>query len=422
MEWLILLINTVSTSLTRPPFVHNMGYNRATPFELKMILGKSISFQEPQCITTCKLDASDNPKTEDDDDELNVYCTNSWANQIVYNVALKKIKTYGKLGSGTGEFWNPRGITVNPQGDLYVADLGNNRIVRLKDDIDSLRWVTTIGHFGGNKGEFDQPYDVAIDSYKRIWVTDKGNNRIQIFNDSSKFVKEITGLVLPTGIAVVDEEENWARHKNNFLVVIDDNGRRIQKFDLDGKLLAKAEFQLLKLDSAYFKSVAIDYIGNIWVTDKINRCVHKFDRLLRYLDKIELQDAPRGIGIWRRYGQVFIVSREAIDYYWIGVDGFIEGCYPKIFDSKEKGVTISIYITEPAEITSKIYDSNNKLVRNFISDYTEEALEHNIVWDGKDNSGNPVKSGEYKIEMMLEPTYSSRGFFKKILRTSVTAK
>ncbi|MFA5033811.1 MAG: FlgD immunoglobulin-like domain containing protein [bacterium] len=422
MGLMLLFINTVSTSLTRPPFGHNMGYNRATPFELKMMLGKSISFHDPQCIAACKLDASDNPKTEDDDDELTVYCTNSWADQIVYNVALKKVKTYGKLGLGIGEFWNPMGITANTQGDLYVADLGNNRIVRLKDDIDSLRWITTIGHFGTNKGEFDRPYDVAIDSYKRIWVTDKGNNRIQIFNDSSQFVKEITGLILPTGIAVVDEEEPWARHKNNFFVVIDGNGRRIQKFDLDGKLLAKAEFQLLKLDSAYFKSVAIDYIGNIWVTDKTNRCVHKFDRFLRYLDKVELQDAPRGIGIWRRYGQVFIVSREAIDYYWIGVDGYIEGCYPKIFDSKEKGVTISIYITDPAIVTSKIYDSHNKPVRDFISDYTEEAFENNIVWDGKDNSGNPVKPGEYKIEMILEPTYSSRGFFKKILQTSITAK
>lgn len=419
----LYLFGSEQTSLVRPPFRHTMGYNRATPYEVKMILGKSISFEEPQGIAACKLSTDDDKKTEEDDDELTVYCANSWANQIVYNKALKNIKTYGKQGSGVGEFWNPRGITASADGDVYIADAGNNRIVKIKNEIDSLRWIRTIGEFGGGVGQFDQPFDVAVDSYDRIWAADKGNNRVQLFDSSGRFIMEIPGLIQPTGIAVVDEKEPWAFYQNNnFLIVIDNEGKRIQQFNLDGKWLAKAEFQFLKLDSARFHSAAIDYYGNIWVTDKTNICVHKFDRFLKYITKFQLKDAPRGIAIWRRYGQVFIVSREAIDYYWVGIDGYIEGCYPTTFDPKEKGVTISIYLTDMATLTSKIYDSGGKVVRDFINRQREEPFEHNLVWDGRDNAGTLVAPGKYKIEIILEPTYSSKGRFKKKLEDYVTAK
>jgi len=37
----------------------------------------------------------------------------------------------GEWGSGPGEFRFPRGVALDTQGNIYVADAANNRIQRL---------------------------------------------------------------------------------------------------------------------------------------------------------------------------------------------------------------------------------------------------------------------------------------------------
>lgn len=408
-----------STTLIKPPFGHTLGYYRATPYELRMILGKSISFEEPQGIACCKLKALDDPKNGKDDDELTVYCTNSRANQIVYNKSLKELKVYGRLGSGRGEFWWPKGITASPNGDVYIADVENHRVVKLKNDIDSLRWIGVIGSFGCDIGEFDTPWDVAIDIEGKVWVADRGNNRVQVFDSTGAFITQILGLNKPVAVAITNKKDYWSFFKDEFLVVIDADGKRIQQFDpSSGEVVARTEFS-----DCEFSDCAIDYYSNIWVTDKLGGYIHKFDRFLRHITKVERPDngnfiSPRAIAIWKRFGQVFIVEQEAIDYFWAGVDGYVEGCFPSVFNSKEKGTTITIYLTEPSYISAKIYKNGNE-VRDFLPVLMSEPFEHNIVWDGRNNSNEIVGPGEYKIKIILEPTYSSRGYFKKELETKV---
>ncbi|MCK4352988.1 hypothetical protein KAW65_06225 [candidate division WOR-3 bacterium] len=415
---ILLFLLLSETTLVRPPFGHSLGYHQVTPFEVKLIFGKSLSFQEPHGISGCKLKALDKLGS-DDDDELILCCANSWANQIIYNKSLSKIGVYGKFGFSRGEFWWPHGVVVSPEGNIYVADLGNNRIVKLKvvsdsNAIDSLLWVCSIGSFGCDKLEFDEPFGVALDSKGNLYVTDRKNDRIQIISQDTVFIQEISGLNKPTGIAVIDNSDRWSYYKDNFIVVIDNDGKRIQKFTLNGKLLKRYE-----KEDANFTSCAIDYYENIWVTDKLKGCIHKFDRNLKSIVRFGKFKSPRGITIWRRFGQVFIVEREVIDYYWIGVDGYVESCYPPIFKPEKEGTTITLYLTEPAHIIGKIYDSSNKLIRDFIPPYKEEPFENYIIWDGRDNDGNVVKSGEYKIKLEIEPTYSSRSYFKKKLETRV---
>jgi hypothetical protein len=416
----ILLANN-PTTLVKPPFGHTMGYHRATPYELRMILGKSISFCEPQGIACCKLRATDDPKSSKDDDELTVYCANSRANQIVYNKTLRKLDAYGGLGSKTGEFWWPRGIAASPEGWVYVADVENHRVVRLRNDVDSLKWLGAIGSFGCDIGEFDTPWDLDIDSKERVWVVDRGNNRIQVFDQKGSFIKQITGFDSPVAVAVTDKGEYWSYYKSDFLIVVDEDGKRIQKCDLDGKVVASSGMPDCELSDC-----AIDYHDQIWVTDKLNGCIHKFDRHLSHITRVLRPDnskfiSPRAIAIWKRFGQVFIVEQEAIDYLWVGVDGYIEGCYPPIFDPREKGTTISIYLTEPARISGTICKDGNE-IGDFLPVLKGEPFEHNIVWDGRDKNGKTVGPGEYEIKMTLEPTYSSRGYFKKELKATVVCE
>ncbi|MDD2543987.1 MAG: FlgD immunoglobulin-like domain containing protein, partial [Candidatus Cloacimonetes bacterium] len=53
----------------------------------------------------------------------------------------------------------------------------------------------------------------------------------------------------------------------------------------------------------------------------------------------------------------------------------------------------------------KIYNSRGQLVKNLV-DSLQQAKNHRIVWDGRDNSGREVATGTYLISMKAG-TYSS---------------
>src|SRR5262245_28037110 len=91
--------------------------------------------------------------------------------------------TYGRPGSGVGEFAGPFGLAIDSQDRIYVADADNGRLVRM-DAIDGSGW-TTLGRTGSGRNEFREPEDVAVDSRGRIYVTDRGNRRIVRFDDMS---------------------------------------------------------------------------------------------------------------------------------------------------------------------------------------------------------------------------------------------
>ena len=103
------------STLVYPPKSHSMGYHKATPFFIKILLGiPSIKVNNPQGLATVRLRSTDEPKNTKDDDEVTVYGVNSGTHQFLYNKELKEIKYYGKFGRGDGNFWWPRGVAVCP--------------------------------------------------------------------------------------------------------------------------------------------------------------------------------------------------------------------------------------------------------------------------------------------------------------------
>ena len=76
-------------------------------------------------------------------------------------------------------FYSPTGITLDCEGNIYVADTGNNAIRKLNRG----GGVCTIA--GNGQSTFDynvtlnHPRGIAIDNYKNIYVTDSGNNLIR---------------------------------------------------------------------------------------------------------------------------------------------------------------------------------------------------------------------------------------------------
>ncbi|MBO4616320.1 MAG: hypothetical protein J5717_03120 [Lachnospiraceae bacterium] len=75
---------------------------------------------------------------------------------------------------------NPQGLTAN--GDfLYLCDSGNNRIIKMKRNTrESLEVVEIYDHFNGKSSDntFNTPTDLAISEDGNIFIADKGNARI----------------------------------------------------------------------------------------------------------------------------------------------------------------------------------------------------------------------------------------------------
>ncbi len=78
-----------------------------------------------------------------------------------------------------GHFSNPRGISVDPSGSIYVADTGNDLLRRYNSSGDS---TGEVGGYGWGDSQFDMPYDVCATNGVEIFVADYNNNRIERFD------------------------------------------------------------------------------------------------------------------------------------------------------------------------------------------------------------------------------------------------
>jgi sugar lactone lactonase YvrE len=85
-----------------------------------------------------------------------------------------------------GQFNTPFGVATDSSSNVYVADSGNNRIQKFKNDGTFIRkWGTE----GTADGQFKFPTNVAIGSSGNVYVVDSGNNCIQKFKNSGTFIR-----------------------------------------------------------------------------------------------------------------------------------------------------------------------------------------------------------------------------------------
>lgn len=142
-----------------------------------------------------------------------------------YNLDGKKLSSFGRQGSGPGEFNYPTHIALGKQGDVYVMDSMNFRVqIFTKDG----KFLTQFGGNGTDIHSFMKPKGIAVDSEGHIWVSDGLRDSIQVFDRQGQllliFGHEGIGpgeFNIPAGIFIDSKDR---------LLVADSYNYRVQMF------------------------------------------------------------------------------------------------------------------------------------------------------------------------------------------------
>ena len=85
---------------------------------------------------------------------------------------------FGKPGDAVGDFARPKGIAIDSEGHIYVADALFD-VIQVFDRGGGL--LLSFGGSGSGIGTFSLPAGLAIDSRDRLYVVDSANRRVQVF-------------------------------------------------------------------------------------------------------------------------------------------------------------------------------------------------------------------------------------------------
>jgi sugar lactone lactonase YvrE len=421
------------TTLVYPPFGHTLGIHRARPAHLKLFLGDRTRFDDPQGLAAVKFDSDDDPQARGDDFQLTLFGVNSGRGEILYNSSMKTLAIYGRQGRGEDELAEPHGIAATVDGRVYVADTGNRRIVRLSWDptARSLAWA--------GSWPAGVPFDVEADARGNVWATDREANAVLRYSDSDPGERPTLPAITaaagdrwplpedvdaPLGLAIMDSLDPWLQPNATRLYLVDRDGQRLRSYDTEGRVIASIEAAEVAGGEAAFFYVEIDYFGNVYATDPANGRVYKLDPDLRPLDSFggpgqaeSALEEPRGIAIWKRFGQVFVAEREGAQYFFVGAD-FRPLAEPVRVRREEAPASWALdgFLTEAATVRVAFLDAAGDTLA-LAAAGTVGTGRQAIRWDGEDWLGPPPEGWEERARQIVveaRPTYSSRRRFARV--------
>ncbi len=249
------------------------------------------------------------PSDVDFDSTGNLYISdrsNNRIRKVDVNGTITTVAGLGKAGFG-GDFGlaedallkYPFGICLDGEGNLLIADRGNNRVRK----VDRRGIITTIAgnsthSFGGDYGPANQsslayPTDVVVDSAGIIYIADRNNNRIRKvdqlgvittfmgfsekeFNGDNEIVAETT-LHLPFALALYGEDRLLVADRNHFRVRrVDLKGYRVETVAGNGKSFFRGDGGPgggATLDAP--SGIVVDSRENVLFADRLHQRVRK---------------------------------------------------------------------------------------------------------------------------------------------------
>lgn len=178
----------------------------------------------------------------------------------------------GPMELGDGQFNEPWGVAVDGQGQIFVSDTWNGRIQVFGPDGSFVRkwgYLNTSQEMGDPMAMFG-PRGLAVDGNGNLWVADTGKKRITLFSAMGEFMQQVGGggttlgrFEEPTDVAVDPRDGS--------IFVADAWNLRIQKLDATLQPLAEWPVPSWGSQHLYHKpSLAVTGSGDVYATDPAN--------------------------------------------------------------------------------------------------------------------------------------------------------
>ncbi|MEI6567939.1 MAG: cadherin-like beta sandwich domain-containing protein, partial [Verrucomicrobiota bacterium] len=195
-------------------------------------------------------------------------------------------------GLGTQAMFNcPSGVAVDGSGNVYVADLSNNRIRKITPagEVTTLAGNATSGYADGTgaAATFAAPGGLAVDATGNVYVADTGNNLIRRITAAGEVTtlagSGVGGFADGTGTNAVFNSPSQVAVDSATNVYLVDGNNRIRKITPAGDVTTLAGSGVDGYadgngTNASFSQpygLAADADGNVYVADTGNNCIRK---------------------------------------------------------------------------------------------------------------------------------------------------
>ena len=184
---------------------------------------------------------------------------------------------YDPSNTNPNGLWGPRGIAVDAQGRVFVADTGNKRILVYDSDGN---FINQIGNEGMAAGQFEEPVGLGIDQKDNLYVADTWNQRIQVFSpsqDGVTFSPTLQWNIAAWFGEALDNKPYLALDNQGHIFTTDPESFRVLEFTTNGDFIRTwGDYGVGNAGFGLPVGIAVDSNGLVWVSDSVNNQLMRF--------------------------------------------------------------------------------------------------------------------------------------------------
>ena len=186
---------------------------------------------------------------------------------------LMTLGTPGVAGDPPNALTEPCAVLVAPNGDIFIAEGHSGQqpkappdtVARVSRFSADGRFIRSFGRLGTGPGEFKTPHDMVMDERGRLWIADRGNHRIQILEQDGSFVAEWKQFGRPSGVYLRDGLIYVADSESNGVAPNPGWKRGIRVGELSsGRVLYRIPDPIEMKGTSAAEGVTVDAAGNVY--------------------------------------------------------------------------------------------------------------------------------------------------------------